>query len=370
LRPRDDDRDEHGMNESIETFERLLAAVADRPAARLRIARRMLAAGHGARAREIAAEASEAAPGSPEVQMLARTVASRGVPIWHFGLVRDTVRNDAYEAGLRQVVTPKSRVLEIGTGTGILAMMAARAGAAEVTTCEMNPAVADAAREIIARNGYADRVRVVGKRAEELVVGDDLSSRADVLVSEIFACNVFAEHGIPAIETAQRDLLTPDAVVIPQLITVRIALADGKGPRHMGQVSGFDLSPFNRLHEPSSAVDVGSTDLVLRSDPQDLFRLDFRRGRYPLADRARTTVWSRGGRATGVVQWLRLEMVQRPDAAVYENQPSPGRRSAWGAVFHPFEAAVDTSPGDAFEVTGTHDGSSTTIWAEPVTREP
>ena len=65
----------------------------------------------------------------------------------------DDVRDAAYEAALRCVVRPDSRVLEIGTGTPL------------VVTCEMNPAVAEMATDLVARNGFADRVRVAICRA-------------------------------------------------------------------------------------------------------------------------------------------------------------------------------------------------------------
>ncbi len=91
----------------------------------------------------------------------AASFINRTVPQWHFSLVQDHARNAAYDAALRRAVTPTSRVLEIGTGTGLLAMMAARAGAAAVVTCEVVPAIAEKATDIVAHNGYGDRVRVV-----------------------------------------------------------------------------------------------------------------------------------------------------------------------------------------------------------------
>lgn len=58
-----------------------------------------------------------------------------------------------------EAAVPGKVVLDIGTGSGLLAMMAARAGAARVIACEMNAAVAETARRIIAANGLADRMR-------------------------------------------------------------------------------------------------------------------------------------------------------------------------------------------------------------------
>ena len=74
------------------------------------------------------------APDDGEVRSVAAEVMSAGIPRWHFDIVHDYPRNDAYEAALRRAVFPGCKVLEIGTGTSLLAMMAARAGAAEVVT--------------------------------------------------------------------------------------------------------------------------------------------------------------------------------------------------------------------------------------------
>jgi len=70
-------------------------------------------------------------------------------------------RNAAYDAALKNAMRPGMRVLDIGSGTGLLALVAARAGAERVYSCEMNPAVADAAREIVELNGYSGKVQIL-----------------------------------------------------------------------------------------------------------------------------------------------------------------------------------------------------------------
>src|SRR5262245_64695363 len=78
---------------------------------------------------------------------------------YHRLLIEDATRMDAYERAIRALVRPGDVVLDLGAGTGILAMLAARAGAARVHAVESMP-VARLAAEIVAENGLADKVIV------------------------------------------------------------------------------------------------------------------------------------------------------------------------------------------------------------------
>src|SRR5579872_5650896 len=134
--------------------------VAGNPAAMLGLARWLMQDGQAARAFDMCRAALALAPQDRKLAAQAKALVNATVPPWHFKIIRDARRNGAYDAALRRAVFPGARVLDIGTGSGLLAMMAARAGAAEVVACEVNPVIAEQAREIVRQNGYADRVRV------------------------------------------------------------------------------------------------------------------------------------------------------------------------------------------------------------------
>jgi len=340
----------------------LIARAAENPLALARLANVLFNMGENARASEIALKALRSAPDNAEIRCLVSDVLSQGVPRWHFNIVRDEERNAAFAAAIERAVTAQTKVLEIGAGTGMYAMMAARAGAKDIVTCESVPAIAMAVREIVALNGFADRVRVVAKKSFDLDPDADMAGLADVLVSEVISNSMVAEHTLSIIEHAARVLLKPGARIIPARGLVRVALAhDAKFHlARMDTIDGFDLSPFDRLARSFYRVPRGDTRLTLMSAPVDLFDFDFQSGGpFPAATAAKTLT-SSGGRANGVAQWLALQM---DESGWYENNPVPGTASAWAVIFWPFAAPRECPRGTTIEVYGSHDRRQLRVWA-------
>jgi len=117
-------------------------------------------------------------------------------------------------------------VLDIGSGTGLLAMMAARGGAAKVTSMEMVPAVAAVARQIVAMNGYSHIVNVITGRSDE-VPQEMLGGRADIMVSELVDDHLIGDGILMSHADARRRLLVPSPTVIPwggRLLAIPIQL--------------------------------------------------------------------------------------------------------------------------------------------------
>jgi predicted O-methyltransferase YrrM len=342
----------------------LLPKVEGRPIAMVHLARQLLADGDALGAVDLCRRAGAFAPGDPEVATLAADVLSTNVPSWHFHLLRDDDRNSAYDAALRRAIHPGSRVLEIGTGTGLLAMMAARAGAAEVITCEADPVVAALATEIVAANGFADRVRVIAKHSTDLDAETDLGGPVDLLVSEIFSNDAVSEGALPAIEDAWARLLTPDARVIPARALVVVALAtDALGDaRQAGVVDGFDLSAFNVLARPAYQLPVESKRLTLSSKSAMVFTFDFEMARRFAPTASSVSLIAEAGGPNGVAQWLVLEMDAETSYAV---RPGEGVPSCWAVMFHPIEALGKVAPGDEVAVSARHDRHSLHLWAWP-----
>ena len=74
----------------------------------------------------------------------------------HGMMIADRLRIDAYLESIRRAVQPGSVVADVGSGVGIFALAACRAGARRVYAIEPG-AIVQVAREIVAANGFGGR---------------------------------------------------------------------------------------------------------------------------------------------------------------------------------------------------------------------
>ena len=342
----------------------LLGAQAAGDAARLAaVADMAITHGEPGQAYHLARDARALAPGDADIESRTARAFISGVPRWHFEMVRDEARNAAFEAALARAVRPDSRILDIGAGSGLLAMMAARAGARQVMTCESNPAVADAAAAIIAANGYANRVRLISKPSTEIDPEGDLGGRADLIVSEVLSNELIGEDVLATFEDAVGRLLAPGGRVIPASGAVRVALAHWSdlGSRRMGTVSGFDCTLFNRLARTPISVHVADKGLRLRGPAADLFTFDFASGGPWREGRTSLELVSEGGAVNGIAQWIGFSLNEQ---ICYENAPGRLPRSSWSIRFTPLAAEIDAEPGMTMRIHGAHNRRSLRIWLD------
>src|SRR6266566_5693888 len=301
-------------------------------------------------------------PDSPQASANLRSAYRDVVPAWHFAMMDDKPRNTAYRAAIARAV-PGKRVLEIGTGAGLLAMMAARAGALTVTTCERVGLIADRARDIVALNGLATRVTVIGKSSTDLVPGRDLPERAEVLITETFASGLMGEGIFPTLEHAHQHLLTPDAAVIPAAGSVMGYLAGGDALKAMlfaDRIEDFNLTPFNDFAPPVLASSLDGVPHEALSDDLELLRFDFREKSFPMAKRPMRVTATKPGLCVGVAQWIRIELDRETS---YDNRPAPNaeHNGHWTHLLHRFPKLLRLQAGDVVAMEVCHNRSQVNI---------
>lgn len=140
-----------------------------------------------------------------------------------------------YYEGLKKVInklkSEKKRVhvLDIGTGTGLLSMMAVRCGADQVTTCEAFKPMAEIAKKCIERNGMSDKIRIIQKRSTDVLFGVDMTEKANVLVAEVFDTELIGEGALSTFKHALEHLMLPnrdDIYVVPDNGTIFVQVVE------------------------------------------------------------------------------------------------------------------------------------------------
>mgnify|MGYP001812777479 CR=1 FL=1 len=315
--------------------------------------------GNGDHAIALAKQALAENPDNPEIIAVTQMFLSHKVHSYHRLMLADTPRNDAYLAMINRHAKGR-RILDIGTGTGLLAMMAVRAGAEHVYACEVNPNKADLARDIIAQNGMSDAITVLNAYSLDLDKDRDLDGGVDCVLSELYTANIIGESLIQAMAHAQKELTLPGAIILPPKVSVMGALAHCDLGAPIGDVAGFDLSLLERQLNYHALIDPKDAVQYQNGPGEVLCDIEFLPD-TPIAMRGRsiTSLTSNGGTVSGVLYWMRIEF----DADIhYENQPGGDRRYHWSVRFEPFDQPRETAAGETIPVGCAHNSNEILIW--------
>lgn len=330
-----------------ESFRPFVAKLLRGPDSAFGLAMMLKSVGRKARRRDTSKMAlllREAFPGSSFMAATTNPFVRGRYPSWYIEAVNDDHRNRAYRESLEAVVRPGAVVLEIGTGSGLFSMFAARAGAEHVYTFEADDEVAGIAVENIRRNGLSGSITVINKNVKDAKLGEDLPAPADVMMHEFSTAHSFPQMGLWKDRTLA-ELLRPDAPILPHRFEVRAALSGDEALfrqlRVGGRVGEVDVDAINLLSLAAVQLPRGATMQAALSDPFTAAALDLAADDGPARNTAVHVRASAGGTAYGVVRWIAQGF---PGGAVYEN--APGRHCNWQPFFSPFSEPKDVKAGD------------------------
>lgn len=261
-------------------------------------------------------------------------------------MITDEVRMSAYVQALKKHVTPNSVVVDIGTGTGIFALLACRFGARKVYAIEPNEAI-QVARELAAANGFADRIEFI----EHLSTAVTLPEKADLIVSDLRGILPVFDHHLPTLKDARTRLLAEGGVLIPQRDQLWAAL-----------VSAPDLyepylKPWEQYHyglETQAARRIvlntwgagrAKPEQVLTS-PQLWAEIEYTTATENNFDRELHWAIEQAGIAHGLNLWFDTTLT---DGIGFSNAPGGGAK-VYGSAFFPWQEPVNLAPTDQVSV--------------------
>jgi protein arginine N-methyltransferase 1 len=154
-------------------------------------------------------------------------------------------------------------VLDVGCGTGILSLFAAKAGAAHVYGIDMS-AIAESAQQIVKDNGYQDRVTIIRGKVEDVVLPVE---KVDIIISEWMGYFLLYESMLDTVLFARDKWLVPDGLIFPDSCSLHLlAIEDGEY-RHekidwWQNVYGFNMECIGKTALVEPLVDIVSPDQV------------------------------------------------------------------------------------------------------------
>jgi hypothetical protein len=137
-----------------------------------------------------------------------------GAPV-HIRMLNDRSRTESFQKAIRETVTEDDIVLDIGTGTGVMAITAAMAGARHVYAIERS-SMAGLAQRVIDSNNLSDRITLLVGDSGQIV----LPQKADVFIAELIGNDPLQEGILPVALDAIKRLLQPDARFIPERLCI------------------------------------------------------------------------------------------------------------------------------------------------------
>jgi protein arginine N-methyltransferase 1 len=186
----------------------------------------------------------------------------------HQEMLQDTVRTETY---MKSIMENKHLfkgkiVLDVGCGTGILSMFAAKAGAKHVIGIDCAD-ILDSARIIVKENGFDDKITLLKGKLEELTLPDGIE-KVDIIISEWMGYFLLYESMLDTVLYARDKWLAPGGMLFPDKATLFIAALEDSEYReskidYWDNVYGFNMAPLKAQMLDEPMVDIAHKEQVI-----------------------------------------------------------------------------------------------------------
>ena len=250
----------------------------------------------------------------------------------HANMLLDAARVRAFAAAIAEVVKPGDVVADIGSGTGLLAILAAKAGARIVYAVERGP-LAELIEEAAADNGVADKIVVLRGDARDL----RFPETPDVIVSETIGSFGVDEGMLGLLKTVRKRV--PDATIIPSHLDLHFGVADIAAFHRELQVLGEVLPvKLKALRER-----IGKRVAMGTVYGEDVVGI----GYDDLPSVIKTTVKAtRDASLNAVITWFSSQISPSVNLASGPDAPSP----SWANCIFPIDPPINVKAGDVVDI--------------------
>ena len=261
-------------------------------------------------------------------------------------MIADNQRMDAYVAALRATVRRDSVVMDLGSGPGVLALIACKLGARRVYAVEPENVIG-LAREAAAANGFSDRIEFFEKLSTDIT----LQEPATIIVSDLRGVLPWFQQHIPSIIDARKRLLAPGGVLIPRrdILWAAVVEASEQYEELVGpwQSNKFELDLTAGTHLITNTW--RKTRLMpeqFLTEPIRWATIDYYEVNSPGISAEISWRASRAGTAHGFAVWFDSELAE---GIGFSNHPGT-QQMIYGTGLFPFTQPVAISAGDQIKL--------------------
>lgn len=142
-----------------------------------------------------------------------------GLLSYHYLMLSDGVRNKLLFQAIQQHVNENTSFLDIGAGTGVWAILAAKLGAKRVVAIEIEEPLIPLIFKHAQENGVANKIEIIHGNADHV----KLKGKFDVIVSELFGQDALGEGVTKSFVNLRNRFLAPNGILIPQKLSMLAA---------------------------------------------------------------------------------------------------------------------------------------------------
>ena len=295
----------------------------------------------------------------------------------HIRMLEDRAQTASYQRAIRETVTADDVVVDIGTGTGVLAVTAALANARHVYAVESS-SMARLARETFAANHLSDRITLIEGRSTQI----DLPEKADVLVSEVIGNDPLDEGILETTADAVSRLLKPDARLIPDRLSIyglpvsvppdwlETYLFTDQATAEWQSWYGIDFSPLaaaTKEQSHSFSANTHETREWLRiSEPVLLAEPDLRSVDYRKIETSAEVPATRSGELNGVIVFFETRLSPSVHFSIHPSKATP--ENSWASKVWVAGRPLAVEAGDTFRLTYSYGDRGSDFDIQPRTR--
>jgi SAM-dependent methyltransferase len=276
----------------------------------------------------------------------------------HKEMLDDKVRFKAYAQAIKQTIRPGDVVVDIGTGTGLLAFLAIKAGAKKVYAIERENII-KTAEQLAIRNSMISKISFIEDDSRNV----SLPEKCDVIISEILGHSLLDENMLDSILDAKNRLMKRQGKIIPKRI--RLFAVPVENSKVFSELSfwknnyyGIDLSPaWEKAINTIYVTSIQKNNFL--ASPLVLLDLDLFNNKSIDINGEVSFNPFRKGTLHGFASWFEAELSE--NIKIYTGPDAP--KTHWEATFFPISKKTPINEDDIIDFYCQCGSSSkTTIW--------